>query len=58
MQKSFSGKGSTQRPYDKDKFNESFDRIFNNKKKAIRTYCQKCGKDVAIEDIKNHKCLD
>ena len=56
MQKSFSGKGSTQRPYDKDKFNESFDRIFKNKKKPIRTYCQKCGKDVVIEDINNHKC--
>ena len=49
-------KGSRQRPYDRDSFNESFDRIFKNKKKAIRTYWQKCCKDVAIEDIKNHKC--
>ena len=26
-------KGSRQRPYDKDKFNENFEKIFGNKKK-------------------------
>ena len=26
-------KGSKQRPYDKDKFNENFEKIFGNKKK-------------------------
>lgn len=31
----FNGKGSRPRPYDRDKFNESFDRIFKNKNKPI-----------------------
>ena len=51
-------KGSRQRPYDRDSFNKGFDRIFRSDNKPIKIYCQKCGKDVAIEDIKNHKCLD
>lgn len=31
----FNGKGSRPRPYNRDKFNESFDRIFKNKNKPI-----------------------
>ena len=30
-------KGSRQRPYDRDSFNESFDRIFNNDKKKRKS---------------------
>ena len=29
----FKGKGSNPRPYDKDKFNDSFDKIFGTKDK-------------------------
>ena len=28
-------KGSKQRPYDKDKFNENFEKIFGNKRKNV-----------------------
>ena len=35
MKKSFSGKGSLQRPFDKDKFNVNFEKIFGNKRKNV-----------------------
>tara|TARA_R100001377_G_scaffold84337_1_gene67654 strand:+ start:1984 stop:2133 length:150 start_codon:yes stop_codon:yes gene_type:complete len=35
MSKWRGGKGSSPRPYDKDKFNESFDRIFKKKDKPV-----------------------
>ena len=33
MSKWHGGKGSTVKPYDKNKFNENFDKIFGSKKK-------------------------
>ena len=33
MSKWHGGKGSSVKPYDKDKFNENFDKIFGKKKK-------------------------
>ena len=33
----FQGKGSNPRPYDKDKFNDSFDRIFGKKSPEVAT---------------------
>ncbi len=35
MKKSFSGKGSMQRPFDKDKFDINFEKIFGNKRKNV-----------------------
>lgn len=32
----FQGKGSNQRPHDKDKFNDNFDKIFGSKKEALQ----------------------
>ena len=32
---SFSGKGSNQRPHDKKKFDENYDRIFGKKKNPV-----------------------
>ncbi len=34
MTKWHGGKGSSVKPYDKEKFNENFDKIFGNKKKG------------------------
>ena len=35
MKKSFNGKGSMQRPFDKDKFDVNFEKIFGNKRKNV-----------------------
>ncbi len=54
MNKWHGGKGSKKRPYDAKVFGEEYDRIFKGKK--VKAMCEKCGKYVALQDIKNHNC--
>jgi hypothetical protein len=35
VKKSFSGKGSMQRPFNKDKFDVNFEKIFGDKRKNV-----------------------
>ena len=55
MNKWHGGKGSRKRPYDPEVFDREFDRIFGKKVKAM---CEKCGKYIALQDIKTHDCKE
>ena len=50
------GKGSKRRPYDPEVFDREFDRIF--KRKKVKAMCEKCGKYIALQDIKTHDCKE
>ena len=48
------GKGSKRRPTNEVVFNREWDRIF--KRKKVKAMCEKCGKYIALQDIKPHDC--
>jgi len=50
------GKGSKRRPGKQSVYNLEWDRIF--KRKKVKAKCEKCGKYIAIQDIKTHKCKE
>jgi len=48
------GKGSKRRPTNEVVYNREWDRIF--KRKKVKAMCEKCGKYIALQDIKTHHC--
>ena len=50
------GKGSKRRPGKQSVYNREWDRIF--KRKKVKAKCEKCGKYIAIQDIKTHECKE
>jgi len=50
------GKGSKRRPGKQSVYNLEWDRIF--KRKKVKAKCEKCGKYIAIQDIKTHECKE
>ena len=39
-----------------EKYRSEFDRIF--KRKEVKAMCEKCGKYIALQDIKTHDCKE
>ena len=50
------GKGSKRRPTNEVVYNREWDRIF--KRKKVKAMCEKCGKYIALQDIKTHDCKE
>tara|TARA_R100000664_G_C2746457_1_gene134125 strand:+ start:313 stop:513 length:201 start_codon:yes stop_codon:yes gene_type:complete len=48
----FKGKGSKQRPYNRDKFNENFDKIF---KKSRTKVCEACKEEYRLDFYKTRQ---